>query len=579
MALGNGWTRENHLSTSDDHTSVHAAPVQRPETYLQLVEYLSTGPDAVGEILAVQETAAFLRIPDGSMAVIILPSKRGPELVGALRELVNGDKSAHFKLVILGGGVEMQQALTKIQPGFLARRAIQVFQIGDDRTVWAGDASPLKAALGQALQRFALLRDLPPVDVEAFVKRLPVHTKEDVEAAHEHNKFVRAFKGGRPLLTYGVLAALAVVFGLEMLFGGAELIPVLLRMGANTSASLGAEPWRLLASVGLHGSVAHFGVNCFVLYILGGQLERILGWSRMAILLVASGLVGAVASAAVGLGAVSVGASGAIWGVLAAAGVLSLRPGGVLPPQFAEGMRRAAGANLVINLVASFLPGVDFVAHFGGGVAGALLILTGVLTRGLPKLADTEPQEQQPPQPPSRGLRLGAGACLLAWAVSLATSIAIGRPWEFLGEPTMLRHELAGTEFSIEVPAYLGPATVDPSQQVFVFGDALHDLVVVQVVVGDHAPATSEVPSDLEREAFFETDVGVPKGMTRFGKRRLVRDVERPRFEETYDAENGLRLTVQWVWHPEVFVRVEVACWGDAACAGATAIPSGLRDR
>src|SRR5690606_30927239 len=175
---------------------------------------------------------------------------------------------------------------------------------------------------------------------------------------------------------------LAVMFGLELLWGGAESVPTLVRMGANTAASLAGEPYRLLASVNLHHGVLHAAVNGLELFWLGGDLERWIGGARLALLLVAAGLGGALASAGVGHAAISVGASGAIWGLLGAAAGLSLRPRAWVPAGLVRPLRRATLANLAINLGVSFVPGIDLWAHLGGGVVGLLVAISGLWGRG-----------------------------------------------------------------------------------------------------------------------------------------------------------------------------------------------------
>ncbi len=97
--------------------------------------------------------------------------------------------------------------------------------------------------------------------------------------------------------------------------------------------SLAGEIWRLLSHAFLHGSVVHLLVNSISLFSLGGMLERLLGWRRFLVLYTVSALAGGLASAFVGGARLSVGASGAIFGLLGATFAL-VRPGasGCCPP-------------------------------------------------------------------------------------------------------------------------------------------------------------------------------------------------------------------------------------------------------
>jgi rhomboid protease GluP len=69
----------------------------------------------------------------------------------------------------------------------------------------------------------------------------------------------------------------------------------------------------------------------------------------------------------------SVGASGAVWGLLGA--TLGLLGGGQqrFPALIARGLRRNLIVNLLINVGISFMPGIDRYCHFGGGIAGYIL--------------------------------------------------------------------------------------------------------------------------------------------------------------------------------------------------------------
>jgi membrane associated rhomboid family serine protease len=378
-----------------------------------------------------------------------------------------------------------------------------------------------------------------------LLARVPrISPEEHAELRRQHT-FVQRFRGRRPVLTRSLVAALLVVFGLEVLWGGSDYLPTLVRMGANTDASLGGEPWRLLASVCLHAGELHLLVNGVVLWILGGELERILGWARLAVLLVISGLVGSLASAFLSDAALSVGASGAIWGVLAAMGAIAWRPRGLLPPAVVHRVRRAAAINLVINLAASFLPQVDLWAHLGGGVAGAALVLGGMLTRGLAPLHE---QEAAPAKEPS-AMRATAVACFVALGASLATAIVVGRPWVLVQPPSMIEQEFEGVAF--EVPELLGgpePWDEDGVHGV-TYGDPLQHPMLVAV---DTAPRAAG-------------DLLEPPGQE-------IEGTSVPTYEERRVYPSGLEAVYRIAYFPDARVTVEVAMlpgtpapWAEAA--------------
>jgi rhomboid protease GluP len=139
------------------------------------------------------------------------------------------------------------------------------------------------------------------------------------------------------------------------------------------------EVWRLLSAMFLHGdgtkggTLLHLGVNLLALYQLGSLYEMMFGTRRFLIVYFVTGLAASLTSYVHNVGA-SVGASGAIFGVLGAF-IFSVRRS----PRWRH--ERAArsivkqllfwiAANLVIG---ASIPQIDLAAHIGGLVAGLLL--------------------------------------------------------------------------------------------------------------------------------------------------------------------------------------------------------------
>lgn len=124
--------------------------------------------------------------------------------------------------------------------------------------------------------------------------------------------------------------------------------------------------YRLLTGTFLHTAWWHILVNMYALFIVGPHLERVLGHWRYAVLYLVSGLCGSCLSVAVGgLSTLSLGASGAIFGLFGATFVifrrLGLQTGWII-------------STILINLVITFLfVGIDWRGHVGGLVAGLLV--------------------------------------------------------------------------------------------------------------------------------------------------------------------------------------------------------------
>jgi len=138
------------------------------------------------------------------------------------------------------------------------------------------------------------------------------------------------------------------------------------------------ESWRLVSSLFLHGGLLHVGLNMIALYQAGALAERLFGLRRFVLLYFLCGVVASVASIWWRPNGLSVGASGAIFGVFG--GLLSsvLVTRHVLPDDLYRRLRRALITFIGYSLAAGFLiPGVDNAAHLGGLLAG--LILGGAL--------------------------------------------------------------------------------------------------------------------------------------------------------------------------------------------------------
>lgn len=130
--------------------------------------------------------------------------------------------------------------------------------------------------------------------------------------------------------------------------------------------------WRLITAAFLHYGPVHLAFNMLVLWWFGPTLEEALGSSRFLLLYVASGLAGSAGALLLSPNAVTVGASGAIYGLFGAILVLERQGtymfgGSVIPL-------------LILNFaITLFIPGISRGAHIGGFVGGALAIL--VLSR------------------------------------------------------------------------------------------------------------------------------------------------------------------------------------------------------
>lgn len=215
-----------------------------------------------------------------------------------------------------------------------------------------------------------------------------------------------ARRATRSLNRYGPYVTIALI-GINV---GVYLLQLV--MGASLSASSGwifehgalvqqfpfsygvggiaeGEWWRLITSAFLHSGPLHLGLNMVVLWFIGPALEDYFGHARYLLLYVVSGLAGAAGALTIGSlnhlfdpppFAVTVGASGAIWGIMGAALLLEWRRVYVFGGQ-AMGL-------VVLNLALSFLiPNISIGGHIGGLIGGAASALVFLSLRRQPALA------------------------------------------------------------------------------------------------------------------------------------------------------------------------------------------------
>jgi membrane associated rhomboid family serine protease len=185
----------------------------------------------------------------------------------------------------------------------------------------------------------------------------------------------------RPGIVTTTLIAINVGIYLLQLAGGASMNGssgwiyehgALFIQGIDSSGNvvgLGEGEWyRLLTAAFLHYGPIHLALNMLALWWIGRPLEDYLGPLRYLLLYLVSGIAGSAGALIASPGAITVGASGAIFGVLGAAIVLERQKTYVLGG--------SAITLLVVNLAFTFaVPGISIGGHLGGLAGGALCIL------------------------------------------------------------------------------------------------------------------------------------------------------------------------------------------------------------
>jgi len=172
------------------------------------------------------------------------------------------------------------------------------------------------------------------------------------------------------------LIALNVIVWLANLASGVDPIGpdprALLLWGGNFLPATLEQPWRLFTATLLHGGLIHLALNMWALWDTGPIAERFYGNLQFLLIYLISGIFGSLASLffAARL-SVSIGASGAIFGVVGALLAAIVTKHQHMPAELARSMRSSmlafAGYSLFMGFVAAH---IDNAAHIGGLVAG-----------------------------------------------------------------------------------------------------------------------------------------------------------------------------------------------------------------
>ena len=181
-------------------------------------------------------------------------------------------------------------------------------------------------------------------------------------------KLAKIFSPKKPIVTYIIIVLNLMVFLYGMLHSNDELINI---FGNNYELVQKGQFYRLLTCMFVHGSIMHLLLNMYALYTIGPVVERYYGKSKYIFIYLVSGLLGSVFSSVfMSANSVSIGASGAIFGLLGSICYFTYYYRATL-----QGiLRDSIVPVIVINLIIGFmLPSVDLVAHIGGLLGGILV--------------------------------------------------------------------------------------------------------------------------------------------------------------------------------------------------------------
>jgi membrane associated rhomboid family serine protease len=184
--------------------------------------------------------------------------------------------------------------------------------------------------------------------------------------------------------TYALIAVCVLAYLAELAGGGASSFDgggKLIRDGGVFAAAVAdGEVYRIVTAGFLHAGLLHLGFNMFALYILGTLLEPAIGSARFVGIFAVSLIAGSCGALLLDPNELTVGASGGIFGLMAAAFLIARHRG-------LDQLASQVGLFVVINLVFTFsIPNISIGGHIGGLIGGALaaLLVTTLERRRVP---------------------------------------------------------------------------------------------------------------------------------------------------------------------------------------------------
>lgn len=173
-----------------------------------------------------------------------------------------------------------------------------------------------------------------------------------------------------PKVTYLLIAINVIVFAIINLVAiktGRNYSELLSVYGAKENMSiLNGEYWRFITPIFLHANITHLLVNCYSLYAVGSIVERMYGYLKFIFIYLVAGFMGSLLSFMFTINP-SVGASGAIFGLLGALLYFGIEFPKLFKTYFGRSILMILGLNLAYGIMNS---SIDNFGHIGGLIGG-----------------------------------------------------------------------------------------------------------------------------------------------------------------------------------------------------------------
>lgn len=170
------------------------------------------------------------------------------------------------------------------------------------------------------------------------------------------------------VIMYLITAYLSYIYAGGSIFNSDTNVLVLLGAKVNSLIAQG-EYFRLISCMFLHGGIVHLCVNMYSLYAIGPLVEKVYGKTKFIAIYFVSGICASIFSYVFST-SVSIGASGAIFGLLGAVLVFAIKSKEKTGNEFIRSILSVIFINIFIGVT---LPNIDNFAH-GGGLFGGMII-------------------------------------------------------------------------------------------------------------------------------------------------------------------------------------------------------------
>jgi membrane associated rhomboid family serine protease len=203
--------------------------------------------------------------------------------------------------------------------------------------------------------------------------------KEKEKRRREYQEVLFLFSPSKNYWATPIILDLNILISVIMIFSGVGIIEPqgneLLAWGANFKPlTTDGQWWRLLTSVFVHAGLIHMAYNMFALFFIGPFLESSIGSKKFMIIYLLTGIIASITSLVFHDSTISVGASGAIFGIYGLTASLMLLK--YLDKNLTAMLWVSVAIFIGLNLIMGLSGGIDMAAHLGGLISGFIIGIT-----------------------------------------------------------------------------------------------------------------------------------------------------------------------------------------------------------